>query len=94
MTGAVTNDISAITVIQCNRADLKKYENMTVGEVPKAEKKHPVDGGKKVLLGISKRGDQYLRTLFIHGGTHGSAHRGKTKGFTWRFDQSAQGTAR
>ena len=24
-------------------------------------------GGKTVLLGISKRGDRYLRTLFIHG---------------------------
>jgi N-acyl-D-amino-acid deacylase len=43
MTGAVTNDVSAITIIQCKRADLKKYENMTVGEVAKAEKKHPVD---------------------------------------------------
>jgi transposase len=25
-------------------------------------------GGKQVLLGISKRGDAYLRTLLIHGG--------------------------
>ena len=25
-------------------------------------------GGKNVLLGISKRGDRHLRTLFIHGG--------------------------
>jgi transposase len=25
-------------------------------------------GGKPVLLGISKRGDSYLRTLLIHGG--------------------------
>ncbi|WP_407302807.1 transposase [Klebsiella quasipneumoniae] len=24
-------------------------------------------GGKQVLLGISKRGDTYLRTLLIHG---------------------------
>jgi transposase len=24
-------------------------------------------GGKTTLLGISKRGDSYLRTLFIHG---------------------------
>jgi len=43
MTGAVTNDVSAITIIQCKRTDLKKYENMTIGEVAKAEKKHPVD---------------------------------------------------
>jgi hypothetical protein len=28
MTGAVTNDVSAITIIQCKRTDLKKYENM------------------------------------------------------------------
>jgi transposase len=26
-------------------------------------------GGRSVLLGISKRGDRYLRTLLIHGGT-------------------------
>ncbi len=25
-------------------------------------------GGKPTLLGISKRGDTYLRTLLIHGG--------------------------
>ena len=34
-----------------------------LGLVPK---QHP-SGGKQVLLGISKRGDTYLRTLLIHG---------------------------
>ena len=34
-----------------------------LGLVPK----HKASGGKTVLLGISKRGDRYLRTLLIHG---------------------------
>ncbi|MFC3866834.1 IS110 family RNA-guided transposase [Alcaligenes aquatilis] len=34
-----------------------------LGLVPKQHS----SGGKQVLLGISKRGDQYLRTLLIHG---------------------------
>ena len=35
-----------------------------VGLVPRQHS----SGGKNVLLGISKRGDAYLRTLLIHGG--------------------------
>ncbi|WP_053765476.1 IS110 family transposase [Leptospirillum ferriphilum] len=35
-----------------------------LGLVPKQHS----SGGKNVLLGISKRGDTYLRTLLIHGG--------------------------
>ncbi|MFT5395991.1 MAG: transposase [Gammaproteobacteria bacterium] len=31
-------------------------------------------GGKQVLLGISKRGDRYLRTLLIHGARAGLSH--------------------
>ncbi len=34
-----------------------------IGLVPK----HTGSGGKVRLLGISKRGDAYMRTLFIHG---------------------------
>ena len=34
-----------------------------LGMVPKQAS----SGGKTTLLGISKRGDSYLRTLFIHG---------------------------
>ena len=34
-----------------------------LGLVPKQES----SGGKTILLGISKRGDKYLRTLLIHG---------------------------
>jgi transposase len=35
-------------------------------------------GGKERLLGISKRGDRYLRTLLIHG-ARATAHRARHK---------------
>ena len=48
--------------------DAKNFKNgrqmaAWLGLVPKQES----SGGKTVLLGISKRGDVYLRTLLIHG---------------------------
>jgi len=48
--------------------DAKSFENgrqlaAWVGLVPRQHS----SGGKQVLLGISKRGDTYLRTLLIHG---------------------------
>ena len=49
MTGLITNDVGAITILECKRADLKQYENRTVAEVAKAENKHPVD----VMLDIA-----------------------------------------
>ena len=36
-------------------------------------------GGKATLLGISKRGDAYLRTLLIHGARVGDAHKRRAK---------------
>ena len=42
-TGLITNKIDEIIVLECKRADLKKYENMTVGEIAAAENKHVVD---------------------------------------------------
>ncbi len=49
MTGAITNNVRAIFVLECKQADLKKYENLTVGEIADKEKKHPVD----VMLDIA-----------------------------------------
>lgn len=48
--------------------DAKNFDNgrqlaAWLGLVPKQHS----SGGKNVLLGISKRGDTYLRTLLIHG---------------------------
>jgi N-acyl-D-aspartate/D-glutamate deacylase len=42
-TGLITNKIDEIIVLECKREDLKKYENMTIGEIAKAEGKHVVD---------------------------------------------------
>jgi N-acyl-D-aspartate/D-glutamate deacylase len=42
-TGLVTNSTNEIIVLECKRPDLKKYENLTVGEIAKMENKHPID---------------------------------------------------
>jgi N-acyl-D-aspartate/D-glutamate deacylase len=42
-TGLITNFVDGIFITECQRPDLKKYENMTVGAVAKQEGKHPVD---------------------------------------------------
>ena len=49
-------------------ADAKSFKNgrqvaAWLGLVPR----HSSSGGKATLLGMSKRGDTYLRTLLIHG---------------------------
>jgi transposase len=52
-----------------------------IGLVPKQHS----TGGKSVLLGISKRGDSYLRTLLIHGARSAilAAQRRADQGDTW-----------
>ncbi len=41
--GLVTNNFTDIFVLECKRPDLKKYENMKIGEIAAQENKHPVD---------------------------------------------------
>ncbi|MGO9267361.1 MAG: N-acyl-D-amino-acid deacylase family protein [Candidatus Binataceae bacterium] len=41
--GVITNNIADIFVLECRRSDLKKYENLKVGEIAETEHKHPVD---------------------------------------------------
>jgi N-acyl-D-aspartate/D-glutamate deacylase len=48
-TGQITNNIADIFVLACSRPDLKKYENLTIGEIARQENKHPVD----VMLDIA-----------------------------------------
>lgn len=43
MTGLITNNVRDIFILECKHPELKKYENMTVGEVAARERKHPVD---------------------------------------------------
>ena len=56
---------SALVATVGNAKNFKNGRQMAawLGLVPKQES----SGGKTVLLGISKRGDVYLRTLLIHG---------------------------
>ena len=42
-TGVITNNVADIFVLECKRRDLKKYENMKIGEIARMEHKHPVD---------------------------------------------------
>ena len=50
-TGLITNNIADIFVLECKRSELKKYENLKVGEIAKRENKHPVDA----MLDIATR---------------------------------------
>ena len=43
LTGLITNKIDEVIVLECKRDNLKKYENLTIGEIAKMENKHPVD---------------------------------------------------
>ena len=56
---------SAIVATVGNATEFKNGRQLAawLGLVPKQNS----SGGKQVLLGISKRGDTYLRTLLIHG---------------------------
>jgi len=56
---------SAIVATVGNAAEFKNGRQLSAwfGLVPKQRS----SGGKQILLGISKRGDTYLRTLLIHG---------------------------
>ncbi len=63
--GIVPITASAIVATVGNAAEFKNGKQLSAwfGLVPK----QCSSGGKQILLGISKRGDTYLRTLLIHG---------------------------
>jgi transposase len=56
---------SALVAAVPNASEFKNGRHMAawLGLVPRQSS----SGNKQVLLGISKRGDRYLRTLLIHG---------------------------
>jgi len=41
--GQITNNYADIIVLECREPRLKKYENMTIGEIAAQENKHPID---------------------------------------------------
>jgi N-acyl-D-aspartate/D-glutamate deacylase len=41
--GVITNNFADIILLECKQPTLKKYENMTIGEIATLEKKHPID---------------------------------------------------
>jgi len=41
--GVITNNFADIILLECKQPALKKYENMTIGEIAKLENKHPID---------------------------------------------------
>jgi len=80
--------IAASTMV-ASVGDAKNFENgrklaAWLGLVPRQHS----SGGKQTLLGISKRGDSYLRTLLIHGAravNHVSEHK-TNQGRGWQAD--------
>ena len=61
--GPVTASALVATIVDAKNFDNGRQLAAWLGLVPKQHS----SGGKNVLLGISKRGDTYLRTLLIHG---------------------------
>ena len=62
--GALTATVLLAIVGDATRFRNGRHFAAYLGLVPKQHS----SGGKNILLGISKRGDTYLRTLLIHGG--------------------------
>lgn len=61
--GPVTASALIATIGKANNFENGRQLAAWLGLVPRQHS----SGGKQVLLGISKRGDTYLRTLLIHG---------------------------
>jgi len=61
--GPITASAIVATVADARSFDNGRQAAAWMGLVPRQHS----SGGKSVLLGISKRGDSYLRTLLIHG---------------------------
>lgn len=68
---------TAIIASVSNSGEFKNGRHMSawLGLVPRQSS----SGDKQVLLGISKRGDRYLRTLLIHGARSALAHSKNTE---------------
>ena len=63
---------TALVAAVGNATDFKSGRELAayLGLVPR----HRASGGRTVLLGISKRGDRYLRTLLVHGARSALRH--------------------
>ncbi len=71
----------AATAILANASDPKMFKNgrefaAYFGLVPRQSS----SGGKQQLLGISKRGDKYIRTMLVHGARAAVGHNKNIKG--------------
>jgi transposase len=75
--GPITASALAATVGNARNFTSGRQLAAWLGLVPRQNS----SGGKNVLLGISKRGDTYLRTLLIHG-ARAVIYRAKLKGAT------------
>jgi N-acyl-D-aspartate/D-glutamate deacylase len=55
----ITNRFEDIIVLECKEPKLKKYENQTVGEIGKAEGKHPIDAMLDIACADGLNADFY-----------------------------------
>src|SRR5216684_2000618 len=63
--GVITNNIADIFVLECRRSDLKKYENLKVGEIAEMEHKHPVDAMLDIACADSLNAEFYTPPLNV-----------------------------
>lgn len=63
--GVITNKIDDIFVLECRLPELKKYENLKVGEIAEKEKKHPVDAMLDIAVADSLNTEFYTPPLNV-----------------------------
>jgi N-acyl-D-amino-acid deacylase len=61
----ITNNFEDIIVLECREPKLKKYENQTVGEIGKAEGKHPIDAMLDIATADGLNTDFYTPPLNV-----------------------------
>ena len=63
--GVITNNVADIFVIECRRPELKKYENLKVGEIAQMENKHPVDAMLDIAIADGLNTEFYTPPLNV-----------------------------
>ena len=61
----ITNRFEDIIVLECKEPKLKKYENLTVGEIGKTENKHPIDAMLDIACADGLNTDFYTPPLNV-----------------------------
>src|SRR6201997_5208024 len=63
--GVITNKIEDVFLLECRHPELKKYENLKVGEIAQMEKKHPVDAMLDIAVADNLNTEFYTPPLNV-----------------------------